>query len=486
MLLKGTGGRAGRHSFFYHKRRKRYLFMYNLRQQPVLVLGAGLSGVAAARLAAREGALVTLLDEASPDRLAATFQQLEEQGVRCCGSWQKSSWPKEAALAIISPGISLRSPLGQLAASLSCPVLSELSFGAQYCQCPLLAITGSNGKTTAIEMLASCLKAAGVKAIAGGNIGLPLSQLALQAEGWDYIAVEVSSFQLEYAVGFQPDAAALLNISPDHLDRHETIEVYRDLKLRLLRQSKEKGTLAIKAELLEDPVIAESLKKRSSITFSAAPDAKADFCCRYGAIGRWNAGQFQPLLDCAKLLFSGSHNYENAMSVLALLEALPVDQKKAIQALRTFHCGQHRLEKIAEVNGVKYVNDSKATNVDALIKALEYCGDKKRKKIILIAGGVDKGCALQEAKSSLKMYVKQVLLIGACRERLAQAWSEDVSILQCPDFNSAMAAATAAAREGDTVLLSPGCASFDMFKDYGHRGQSFVEFVEKLKKESKK
>ncbi len=458
--------------------------MNDLRKKAILVLGAGLSGVAAARLAAREGASVTLLDEAPLERLAATFQELAGQGICCHASWQKSSWSEEVSLAIISPGVSPRSLLGRLAAGLSCPVLSELAFGAKYCRCPLLAITGSNGKTTAIEMLTCCLNASGVKAIAGGNIGLPLSQLAMQEENWDYIAVEVSSFQLEHSDGFQADAAALLNITPDHLDRHENIETYRDLKLKLLRQSKESASLVLKAELLADPVVAESLKGRSLTTFSAGP-VKADYACQKGSIGSWHAGQFHPLLNCAELSFSGNHNYENAMCVLALIEGLPVDQVKAQAALRSFHCGQHRLEKVAEINGVTYVNDSKATNVDALIKALEHCGDKKRKKIILIAGGVDKGCVLEEAKSSLKMYVKQVLLIGDCRQRLAQAWRNDVKLLQCPDFDSAMSSASLMAEEGDTVLLSPGCASFDMFKDYGHRGQSFVEFVEKLKKESK-
>jgi len=460
--------------------------MNNLKQQSVLVLGAGLSGIAAAQLAAREGARVILLDEASPEKLAAVFQVLEGEGICCRAGWRESSWQEAVSLAVISPGIRPGSTLGQLAAGLPCPVISELAFGARYCHCPLLAITGSNGKTTTVEMLTLCLNAAGVKAIAGGNIGLPLSQLALQAESWDYIVVEVSSFQLEHAEGFQPAAAALLNITPDHLDRHGTFENYRNLKLKLLQQTQENAPLVLKAELLRDRVIAGMLKKHSLITFSADPGQLARYACNETAIGRSTTDGFQPLLYFQKLAFSGHHNYENAMCVLALLEQLPVDQEKARLALSQFSCGNHRLEKVAEIGGVAYVNDSKATNVDAMIKALEYCGDKKAKKIILIAGGVDKGCALDEAKSSLKMYVKQVLLIGECKQRLAREWQEEVAVLECPDFNTAMTAAVATAREGDTVLLSPGCASFDMFRDYGHRGQSFVQFVEKLKKESEK
>ena len=312
------------------------------------------------------------------------------------------------------------------------------------------------------------------------------SQLALQPENWDYIVTEVSSFQLEHAEGFQPAAAALLNITPDHLDRHGSFENYRHLKLKLLEQTPEDAPLVLKAELLEDRFVAGSLKNRPLITFSTQPGQFARYCRSETAIGRCVEDGFQPLLNFQELAFSGQHNYENAMCVLALLENLPVDQGKARQALSQFHCGHHRLEKVAEIDGVTYVNDSKATNVDAMIKALQYCGDKKTKKIILIAGGVDKGCALDEAKSSLKMYVKQVLLIGECKQRLAREWQEDVAVLECPDFNSAMTSATAIARKGDTVLLSPGCASFDLFRDYAHRGQSFVQFVEKLKKESEK
>ncbi len=472
-----------------HQSTVQKLFTMNkLKHQPVLVLGAGLSGIAAARLAARKGARVFLFDEAPTEKLAEHFAPLSAIGISCYADWEATRWdcPFLPALAIISPGIKPGSKLGQLAANLPCPILSELAFGAGYCKCPLLAVTGSNGKTTTVEMLTMCLNAAGAKAIAGGNIGLPLSQLALQSHRWDYIIVEVSSFQLEHADGFQPAAAALLNITPDHLDRHGTFESYRNLKLKLLQQTRKNTPLVLKAELLRDRVIAGTLKKRPLITFSAEPGQLARYTCSETAIGRSTTDGFHPLLDFQKLAFSGRHNFENAMCVMALLEQLPIDQEKALHALSQFNCGHHRLEKIAEISGVTYVNDSKATNVDAMIKALEYCGNTKTRKIILIAGGVDKGCELDEAKNSLKMYVKQVLLIGECRQRLAEAWREAVPVLECPDFNSAMTAAVAKAREGDTVLLSPGCASFDMFRDYGHRGQSFVQFVENLKKESEK
>ncbi len=462
--------------------------MKTLKQQTVLVLGAGLSGIAAAQLAAREGANVLLFDEAPAKQLAEHFAPLLAKGIQCYADWSSTCWDGSVApaLAIISPGIKPKSKLGLLAANLPCPVISELAFGAKFCRCPMLAVTGSNGKTTTVEMLTACLNAAGAKAVAGGNIGLPLSQLALQAENWDYIVVEVSSFQLEHANGFQPDAAALLNITPDHLDRHGNFETYRNLKLKLLQQTPENSPLVLKAELLQDRIIAGALKNRSLITFSAEPGQFAGYCCSDTAIGRCTTEGFHPLLNFQKLAFSGRHNYENAMCVLALLEQLPIDQEKVRSALSQFSCGHHRLETIARISGVTYVNDSKATNVDAMIKALEHCGDKDRKKIILIAGGVDKGCSLDEAKSSLKMYVKQVLLIGECRQRLALAWQEAVPLSQCQDFDSAMNAAVSLAGEGDTVLLSPACASFDMFRDYGHRGQSFVKFVENLKKESEK
>ncbi|MFA6930574.1 MAG: Mur ligase family protein, partial [Lentisphaeria bacterium] len=261
--------------------------MIKLKQQNIIVLGAGLSGTAAAQLAAREGAQVYLFDEAPMEKLAEHFASLSASGICCYADWRATCWDNSfsPALAIISPGIKPESKLGRLAANLPCPILSELAFGAAFCPSPMLAVTGSNGKTTSVEMLTYCLKAAGAKAIAAGNIGIPLSQVALQEEKWDYVVVEVSSFQLEYASGFHPAAAALLNITPDHLDRHGTFENYRNLKLKLLQQVPEKGLLALKKELLNDSVIAAALKNRSFLTFSAEPGQKADFCCSDTAIG---------------------------------------------------------------------------------------------------------------------------------------------------------------------------------------------------------
>ncbi|NMA43311.1 MAG: UDP-N-acetylmuramoyl-L-alanine--D-glutamate ligase [Oligosphaeraceae bacterium] len=459
--------------------------MNTLHAKRILVLGAGVSGAAAALLAVSKGAQVDLLDE----RSIAQKPSLEAAGVLCHEDWEHEYWHGPIDLCVISPGIAANSLLGRIAAQLQSElVLSELSFAAHFCRVPLLAVTGSNGKTSTVEMLTACLQAVGLRALAAGNIGLPLSQVLLDAAELDYIVLEVSTFQMEHSENLPLHRALLLNLSPDHLDRHGSIQAYYALKIKMLEQTPETGMIILNRELAQWKELQTSLRLHRYLTFSANAELKADFslAADAGALGRNLKGSFLPLLNCSELAFAGLHNYENALAVLATLDSLELPLDRALPALRDFRVGRHRLEFVAKVAGVSYINDSKATNVAAMCNALTCIGKAKGKRIILIAGGIDKDCRFNEAKTALRMYVKQVLLIGRARQTIGLAWQDLVPIEKFDDFNSALTKAVQIALPEDVVLLAPGCASYDMFTGYEQRGEIFIEFVEKLKRSFQK
>lgn len=448
--------------------------MKSLSGQTILVLGAGASGLAAARLAQSVGARVIVLDSANGDALQQQRASLAPLGIELRLGWQHGSWDAACDMAVTSPGIAAESALGQLAASLPCPVLSELAFGAGYCPWSLWAVTGTNGKTTTVEMLVHALRTAGRQVTAGGNIGLPLSSLAMTRPALDCLITEVSSFQLERPKGFAPAAAALLNVSPDHLNRHGTMDAYLALKLSLLQLLPSGKQAVIHQGLLADERVKDALAGRPYLSFSATAESDADYQLRDGCL--WRRGMNEPLLALHELAWHGQHNAENALAALALAESAGMDGRELVPGLRSFHSGAHRLCLIAEKAGVRFVDDSKATNVDALARALAALG-RTPPDIALIAGGLDKGCTLEEVRPALRRYVKKAFLIGDCKERLAASWGEALPCELCEDLPEAVHKAAHCVAPQGTVLLSPACASQDMFHDYVHRGRVFADAV---------
>ena len=437
----------------------------------VLVLGAGVSGVAAARLAAAQGAKVTLMDTGHPSE--ASLKLLVDDGVKCIIGEDALKWKGDCDLAIYSPGIPLGSPLDELAVATGARLMGELGFGASFLECPIIAVTGTNGKTTTVEMLEHCLKGAGYNAIAAGNIGLPISELVRQRRRPDIVVAEVSSFQLEHPDGFVPDAAVLLNITPDHLVRHGTMEAYTAIKMSLFSNPSTK--CVINASLLQIKAVANTLQKRPYTVFTSDSEADFDFGILDGwLVRRSENGETTRLVSIQELPFSGGHNMENALAALAVGAAAGVSPERLAQGLKSFHTGAHRLECVLEWNGISFVDDSKATNVDALIKALDVLGPQGR-EIALIAGGVDKKCSLEECIPKLKECVQSVYLIGECRNRLLKSWGSVVKAHECGTMQEAVfqAAESLSGKEG-IVLLSPACASQDMFRDYAHRGDEFA------------
>ena len=436
------------------------------KNQNVAVLGAGLSGSAAALLLASEGAQVTVLDSADENNLLkSTLDNLRAHGVRVvCGSDanQNSSaydW------MVLSPGIDPASHLARNFSSRGIDTISELELGWRSCEMPVIAVTGTNGKTTTTELLALMLNACGQRTIACGNIGKPLSEVAREKQPLDVLTIEVSSFQLEEIRSFRPSISLWLNFAPDHLDRYRSVAEYRAAKLRIFENQTEQDVAVVNA--------AEALGtiRPHRVTFSAYSN-RADFRLSDGAIIYEN----QPVLRLTDTKLRGLHNIENVMATLAVGVARGLSFTQMVPAIRDYEPRPHRCEFVRELDGVEYVNDSKATNLDALEKALA----SQTKPVVLIAGGKDKGFTFDLLRSLVKGKVKSAVLIGEMAESIRCSWDGAVKSEIAVSLPDAVERARSLASAGDVVLFSPGTSSFDMFKSYVDRGDQFRKLVQTL------
>ena len=436
------------------------------KNQNVAVLGAGLSGSAAALLLASEGAQVTVLDSADENNLMkSTLENLRAHGVRAvCGSGadQNSSaydW------MVLSPGINPVSPLARNFSSRGIETISELELGWRFCEMPVIAVTGTNGKTTTTELLAQMLNACGQRTIACGNIGKPLSEVAREKQLFDVLTVEVSSFQLDAIRTFRPSISLWLNFAPDHLDRYRSVAFYRAAKLRIFENQIEQDVAVVNAT--------EALPKirPRRITFSAYSN-RADFRLSDGAIIYEN----RPVLRLSDTKLRGLHNIENLMATLAVGVARGLAFAQMVPALHDYEPRPHRCEFVRELDGVEYVNDSKATNLDAVEKALAA----QTKPIVLIAGGKDKGFTFDPLRSLVKEKVKSAVLIGEMAPSIKRSWNGAVNCDLATSLADAVERARGLATPGDVVLFSPGTSSFDMFKSYSDRGDQFRALVQAL------
>jgi UDP-N-acetylmuramoylalanine--D-glutamate ligase len=344
-------------------------------------------------------------------------------------------------------------------------MIGEFELGWRFCETPVIAVTGTNGKTTTTELLAQVLNACGQRTIACGNIGKPLSEVAHQRKPFDVLTVEVSSFQLETIQTFHPSISLWLNFAPDHLDRYRSVADYRAAKLRIFENQTENDVAVINA--------AEALPKirPRKITFSAYTD-QADFRLSNGTIVYQN----EPVLRLADTKMRGSHNIENLMATLAAGLARGLSFREMLPALCAYEPRPHRCEFVREVGGVGYINDSKATNLDAVEKALHA----QSKPVILIAGGKDKGFTFDPLRSLVKEKVRSTILIGEMAERIQRCWSSAVKSEIANSLADAVERAHAIAKPGEVVLFSPGTSSFDMFKSYADRGEQFRALVQAL------
>ncbi|MCF7854325.1 MAG: UDP-N-acetylmuramoyl-L-alanine--D-glutamate ligase [Candidatus Pacebacteria bacterium] len=447
----------------------------------ILILGSGLSGCAAAELAVQEGHQVTMLDEADEPACPDRVQSLLAREVEVYLGWNQTTWKDRVDTVIISPGIPPESRLAKVARSLPCPTISELEFGFRHCSCPVLAVTGTNGKSTTVELVTHCLNYIGRPAVSAGNIGVPLCDAVRKSGEADFMSVEVSSFQLERVELFAPLVAALLNLTPDHLDRYPDTEHYFAAKMRLFSNMKRQEKIVLRHDLLESPVVLGALPPGGRpITFAARNAAYANLFMNDDGVLCWrHKGHVTDLLEYSDVRLRGRHNVENILAAMAICWAGGIEPLEVAGAVKTFAPYPHRLELVAVRDGIKCINDSKATNPDALARALEAVGEDRSGRILLIAGGLDKGVTFGDLNPLLRRYVKEVFLIGQCREKLAKCWRDSVPCKMFASMTAAVDAALESACYGDTVLLSPGCASQDMFENYAARGESFTALIKK-------
>lgn len=429
-----------------------------------VVLGLGHSGEAAAVLLREEGAEVTICESGDNTGLRERSARLKEQGIQVLLGPTADADPDSYDVCILSPGIDPVVPLVQNVLRKKIPVIGELELAFEECICPVVAITGTNGKTTTTELTTAMLQGSGVRAMASGNIGLPFATAVRQSNELDVMVLEVSSFQLETTDAFHPHVSVWLNLSPNHLDRYRNVDEYRTAKLRIfINQTSEDFAVVNASESLP------SLAARQ-ITFSAyVPNA--DFSLRDGIIHYKN----EPVLDQRNTRLSGIHNAENLMAAMGVGLALGLDFERMSAAVREYTAPVHRCEFVRDLDGVRWINDSKATNLDSVEKAIL----SQARPIVLIAGGKDKGFEFDSIAPLVCERVRLAILIGEMKERIARSWS-GMDCRIAASLEEAVSAAREAAKDGDTVLFSPGTSSYDMFRNYGERGNRFKKAVNAL------
>ena len=447
----------------------------------ILVVGMARSGLAAAGLLLKHGARVTVTDQKPAEALAAAAEQLRSMGAAVETGGHHPDSVKEADLIVISPGVPTSVPLVREALELQIPVMSELELGSRFCRGRIVAVTGTNGKTTTVHLLAKIFSDAGVPTFLAGNVGVPLTFVAESVPENGVTVVEVSSFQLETIHAFKPRAAAILNITPDHLDRYPHMQAYVEAKARIMRNQDPQDFLVLNGDDKYTPLLSTQAQARL-LTFSRLrpPEIEGTWLekgiLQYRVFG---LGQGELLL-ADELLIPGPHNQENALAAAALALSQGVKPASLVKSLREFRGVPHRLEPVALVGGVRYVNDSKGTNVDAVSKALQ----SYQAPLVLLLGGRDKNGDFTALRELITQRVRAVVVMGEAADKIAKQIQGTVPVHAAERMEPAVRTAASLAREGDIVLLSPGCASFDQFANYEERGEAFKSAVRKLEQET--
>jgi UDP-N-acetylmuramoylalanine--D-glutamate ligase len=451
--------------------------MMDLKNKRVLVVGLGKSGLSAAMFLREQGARVTVSDTRSAVALAKEIPALLEAGIMVESGGHGLLTFRRQDLIVVSPGVPMDTPEVKQVVAFGLPVIGELELASRYLQGRIVAITGSNGKTTTTTLAGKIFADAGVPTLVGGNIGLPVIDLVAKSTPETVSVLEVSSFQLETIEEFHPWIAVVLNITPDHLDRHGSFETYAAAKARITERQEAGDFLVLNAEDKAAQMVA--LKTKAQIFwFSGRRPIKQGafvhgesilFIPREGA-------KAEPVMPVSDIHLKGSHNVENVLAAVctARLAKIPAESIRA--SVAGFAAVEHRLELVKVVNGVEFYNDSKATNVDAAMKAVaSFAGG-----IHLILGGKDKDSDYTLMSGMLKDRVKIVYTIGSAAEKIERELKGVVKIVSAETLQVAVAKAAKAATIGDVVLLSPACSSFDQFENYEQRGRVFRQLVNDL------
>ena len=454
-----------------------------LKGKRVLVVGAGKSGIAAARFLLSRGAKVTVSDSRSAAALAGELPALMDAGIMVEAGGHGLLTFRRQDLIVVSPGVPLETPEVARVRALGMPVIGELELASRFLAGQTIAITGSNGKTTTTTLVGEILKRAGLATLVGGNIGTPVIELIAQSSAATWNVLEVSSFQLETVESFRPRIAAVLNITPDHLDRHKSFERYAAAKARITERQDAEDFLVLNGEDKASQMVAAHTfpdgRTRAQIFWfsSRRPIKQGAFVHgeSIAYIGR-EGGSAEPIMPVAEIGLRGAHNVENVLAAITLARLTGVSASTIREAVREFRAVEHRLELVRTRNGVDFYNDSKATNVDAAMKAVaSFPGG-----VHLILGGKDKDSDYGVMANLLRERVRVVYTIGSAAEKIRGALGGVVKMVEAETMERAVAQASLAATAGDVVLLAPACSSFDQFENYEHRGRVFRQLVEAL------
>ena len=440
------------------------------RQQRALVVGLGVTGLSCARYLAARGYIVTVVDDREQppmlDELTTTLRDVDCH----TGAWDPRLFD-DPGLLVVSPGVSLGEPLVAKAIANGTPAVGDVELFAQAVTAPVLAVTGVNGKSTVTALLGEMCREAGLDTRVGGNIGVPILSL-LESPSPDVHVVELSSFQLETTYSLNAFSATVLNLGRDHMDRYDSLEQYAAAKARVFNGD---GIMMLNRD--DDAVLAMAISGRRQIRFGLGPPhGHEDFGLIEAGSVEWlgNGGQIRVPVDCVPL--QGRHNRANALAAMALAHTMNVPADAMQRAISRFQGLPHRSQVVAEHAGVTWVDDSKATNVGATHAALTG----ETRPVVLIAGGQGKGADFQLLKDAVATHARAVVLIGRDAGLIESALNGVAPVTHASDMIDAVARANEVAQAGDVVLLSPGCASFDMFDNYAHRGEVFTSTVRDL------
>jgi UDP-N-acetylmuramoylalanine--D-glutamate ligase len=445
-----------------------------LKGKKVLVVGLGKSGFAAALFLRRRGAQVTVSEQRSEQALSEEIPSLLEAGIAVEAGGHGLLTFRRQDLIVVSPGVPLSTPELVQVRALGLPVIGELELAARFLEGNVLAITGSNGKTTTTTLCGEIFKASGLKTLVAGNIGLPVIEVVDQSTAGAWSVLEVSSFQLETTESFHPRIAVILNITPDHLDRHGTFENYVSMKERIFANQTGEDYLILNAD--DHAAQQAAGRARSQVLWFSRSKIVRRGAFVLNGIVMFRAsedGSSIPVLPLAEIPLKGEHNIENVLAAVCAACVANIPAEVIARTVASFQAVEHRLEFVTNIHGVEYYNDSKATNVDATAKAIaSFPGN-----IHLILGGKDKNSDYTQLNALLEARVKAVYTIGSAAEKIEGQIAGVTRVIRVGTLEAAVDQAAAQAVAGDVVLLAPACSSYDQFENYEQRGKVFKQAV---------
>ncbi len=446
----------------------------DLINKKALVVGLGTTGIATSLFLKEKGAMVTASEIRGEEELSPAVQKLNSLGIKIEAEEHRRETFLNSDLIVVSPGVPLETPSLKAAAEAGVEIISEIELAYRHIKAPIIAVTGTNGKTTTVNLIDEIFKASGKRTFLGGNVGTPLIEYVLKQHSEDYIIAEISSFQLEGIQGFKPYISILLNLHHDHLDRYSSYEDYIAAKARIFMNQGNKEYAILNADDPEIKKLSPSINA-STLYFNYDQEVSCGIYYKNHLL-YFNNGTGQTSFTLHNPHLKGIHNLHNIMAAVVASKLCGCPQENIQQAIENFKGLPHRLELFRESHDIKFYNDSKATNVSSVLRALETLDPP----VILIAGGKDKGCDYQSLIPFIKEKVKNLILLGEAKEKMYQVLKSSTSTSLVETLEEAVKLSFEKALPGDTVLLSPACSSFDMFKSYGERGKAFKTLVNNL------